>query len=114
MTSGHAALEVELKSCREECESLKKSLKKIAELKRKMEWQRDDAGRQLDELEEKMDVRFIRNQFCVLATCTPSEFVNLQEIMAENNRLRHETQAAKEQVSISVFTRVFFFCLQCF
>ena len=49
-----------MKCAREECESLKKNLKWIVEVKRKMERQRDDAGRQLDELEEKMEVRSVK------------------------------------------------------
>lgn len=56
LSSGHVTLEQEFKSSKDECESLKKELKRIVEIKRKMEWQRDDAGRQLDELEEQMEV----------------------------------------------------------
>lgn len=57
---GDRAHEQDLKCAREECESLKKNLKWIVEVKRKMERQRDDAGRQLDELEEKMEVRSVK------------------------------------------------------
>ena len=56
LSSSHAALEQDIRSSKEECESLKKELKRVVEMKRKMEWQRDDAGRQLDDLEEKMEV----------------------------------------------------------
>lgn len=56
LSSSHAALEQDLKSSKEECDSLKSNLKKVVEMKRKMEWQRDDAGRQLDDLEEKLEV----------------------------------------------------------
>ena len=40
-------------------------------MKRKMEWQRDDAGRLLDDLEEKMEVGSVEEPLlCVLACCT--------------------------------------------
>ena len=71
LSSSHAAIEQDLKSSKEECESLKKHLKRVIEMKRKMEWQRDDAGRLLDDLEEKMEVGFVEEPLlCVLACCT--------------------------------------------
>ena len=67
LSSSYAALEQDLTSSKEECESLKKNLKRIVEMKRKMEWQRDDAGRQLDDLEEKMEVGTVTEHlYCVL------------------------------------------------
>ena len=71
LSSSHAAIEQDLKSSKEECESLKKHLKRVIEMKRKMEWQRDDAGRLLDDLEEKMEVGFVEEPLlCVLVCCT--------------------------------------------
>lgn len=64
LSSSHNALEQELTSSKEECELLKKNLKRIMEIKSRMEWQRDDASRQLDDLEEKMEVGVV---ICVLA-----------------------------------------------
>ena len=65
-SSSHATLEQDLTILKEECESVKKNLNRIVEMKKKMELQRDDAGRQLDDLEERMEVRTVMKQvLCV-------------------------------------------------